>query len=250
MTLASAHRRHPLASGLLSLLVVTASLAQEPEPAKAHPTRTWTSVNGNTLEGAFVKEEQGKVFIRRADGSTVGTTRDKLSPNDLAWIDTASSPADAARTLSFNLATQLEKNKMEVHRKVRRLIIKTYTQLTNNDRDDKMLFFLQRDATSMYGWTHISADCYLTKNDKKGKIKEMTFIPPAPVELREAVQMVRDKFTLVLPDPVIVKEISLDGEDYWDVLNPPDYVARILLLVDAETQKIRRFDLRFPPPAQ
>jgi len=137
---------------------------------------------------------------------------------------------------------------MEVHRLVRKLIIKTYTQLTNNDRDDKMLFFLQRDALSMYGWTAVSADCYLTKSGKKGKIKEMTFIPQGEVELREAVQMVRDKFTLTLPDPVVVKEISEDGETYWEVQNPPDYVSRVLLLVDEETKKIKRFDLRFPPP--
>ena len=78
----------------------------------------------------------------------------------------------------------------------------------------------------------------------------MTFLPQLPVELREAVQMVRDKFTLSMPDPVVVKELSLDGEAYWEVQNPPDYVSRILLLVDAETKKIRRFDLKFPPPAK
>jgi hypothetical protein len=224
--------------------------AHAQEQPKTQPPRTWTSVNGNTIEGSFVKEEEGKVFIQRPDGSTISTTREKLSPDDLVWIDNALAPSNTTRTLSFNLATQLEKNKMEEHRKVRRLIIKSYTLLTNNDRDDKTLAFLQRDAMSMYGWTYVSADCYLTKNDKKGKIKEMTFLPQLPVELREAVQMVRDKFTLAMPDPVVVKEISLDGEDYWEVQNPPDYVSRILLLVDAETKKIRRFDLKFPPPAK
>ena len=76
----------------------------------------------------------------------------------------------------------------------------------------------------------------------------MTFLPQNPVELREAVQMVRDKFTLTMPDPVVVKEITEDGETYWEVQNPPDYVSRVLLLVDAETKKIRRFDLKLPPP--
>lgn len=218
------------------------------EKPKAHPSRTWTSVNGNTVDGSFVKEEGGKVFIQRPDGSMIGTTREKLSPLDLAWIDGANAPSNTTKTLSFTQATQLEKNKMEVHRKVRRLIIKTYTQLTNNDRDDKMLFFLQRDALSMYGWTAVSADCYLTRSGNKGKIKEMTFIPQGPVELREAVQMVRDKFTLTMPDPVLVKEISVEGETYWEVQNPPEYVSRVLLLVDEETKKIKRFDLKFPPP--
>jgi hypothetical protein len=223
--------------------------ADEAAP-KAYPSRTWTSVNGNTVEGAFVKEEGGKVYLQLPDGKLIGTTREKLSPLDLAWIEGATAPSTAVKTLSFTPATQLEKNKMLEHRKVRRLILKTYTLLTNNDRDDKMLFFLQRDAMSMYGWTYVSADCYLTKTGKKGKIKEMTFLPQLPVELREAVQMVRDKFTLSLPDPVVVKQVEEDGETYWEVLSPPDYVSRVLLLVDAETQKIRRFDLTFPPPAK
>jgi hypothetical protein len=232
------------------ILVSSWYTATAQEKPKAHPSRTWTSVNGNTIEGAFVKEDGGKIYIQRPDGSMIGTTRDKLSPLDLAWIDGASAPSNTTKTLSFTLATQLEKNKMEVHRLVRRLIIKTYSQLTNNDRDDKMLFFLQRDALSMYGWTAVSADCYLTKSGKKGKIKEMTFIPQGQVELREAVQMVRDKLTLTMPDPVVVKEISEDGEKYWEVQNPPDYVSRVLLLVDEETKKIKRFDIKFPPPPE
>lgn len=234
-----------------SLAVLVASLwltAQAQEKPKSHPARTWTSVNGNTIDGAFVKEEGGKIFIQRTDGSLIGTTREKLSPLDLAWIDGVNAPSNTAKTLSFTLVPVGEKNRMEEHRRVRRLILKTYTQLTNNDRDDKMLFFLQRDALSMYGWTAVSADCYLTKTGKKGKIKEMTFLPQNPVELREAVQMVRDKFTLTMPDPVVVKEITEDGETYWEVQNPPDYVSRVLLLVDAETKKIRRFDLKLPPP--
>ncbi len=221
--------------------------ADEAAP-KTYPSRTWTSVNGNTLEGAFVREEAGKVFLKLDDGRLVGTTRDKLSPADLAWIDGATAPAENAKTLAFSQATQLEKNKMTEHRKIRRLIIKTYAGLTNNDRDDKMLAFLQRDATSMYGWTDISADFYLTKTGKRGKVKEMTFLPQLPVELREAVQMARDKFTLVMPDPVVVKQVEEDGETYWELQNPPEYVSRVRLLVDGETRKIRRFDLTFPPP--
>ncbi len=220
--------------------------AQE-KPA-SFPARTWTSINGNTIDGSFVKEDEGKVFIKRADGSTISTSRAKLSPLDLVWIDAKNAPTNTARTLSFTLATQLEKNKMEEHKRVRRVIIKTYTQLTNNDRADKTLAFLERDAQSMYGWKFISDDCYLTKSGTKGKIKTMNFLAQVPVELREAVQMARDKFTLPMTDPVVVKEISEDGETYWELQNPPDYVSRVLLLVDPETKNIKRFDLHFPPP--
>ena len=232
------------------LLCAALSFAQD-KPAEASaepPVRTWTSVNGNTIEGAFVKEEEGKIFIKRPDGSLIATTRAKLSPNDLLWIDARNAPAGSGKTQSFTKATQLETTKMEGYKLIRRLILKTYTMLTNNDRADKMLGFLERDALSMYGWQFISSDCYLTPSGKKGKIKELFFVPQAPVPLREAVQMTRDKFTLVMPDPVVVKEISYDGETYWEVQNPPDYVARALLLVDPETKNIKRFDFHFPPP--
>ena len=238
--------RPPLAAAFFFVFLCVALSAQEEQ--KARPTRTWTSVNGNTVDGSFVKEEEGKIYIKRPDGSMIATARDKLSPLDLAWIDGVLAPTNAVKTLSFTQATQLEKNKMEEHRKVRRLIIKTYTQLTNNDRDDKMLFFLLRDAQSMYGWKFISSECYLTKAGKKGKIKHLTFLPQAPVELREAVQMVRDKFTLVMPDPVTIKEVSEDGETCWEVQNLPDYVSRVLLRIDSENQNIKSFDLYFPPP--
>ena len=234
---------------LALLFAVSSAFAQTQKgPEAAPPVRIWTSVNGNTIEGAFVKEDAGKIFIKRPDGSTIATTRAKLSPNDLAWIDTRNNHAEAARTQSFTKATQLETTKMEGYKKIRRLILRTYTQLTNNDRDDKMLAFLERDAFSMYGWQFISSDCYLTKTGKKGKIKELFFSPQAPVPLREAVQMVRDKFTLVMPDPVIAKEIPHDGETYWEIQNPPEYVARALLMVDPETKNIKRFDFHFPPP--
>lgn len=215
----------------------------------AGPVRTWTSVNGNTLQGAFVKEENGKIFICRPDGSMVATTRAKLSPNDLTWIDTRGhAPGKIAQTQSFTKATQLETTKMEGYKKIRRMFIRTYTQLTNNDREDKMLAFLIRDALSMYGWQFIDAECYMTPAGKKGKIKELSFAPQAPVPLREAVQMTRDKFMLVMPDPVTVKEVTLDGETYWELQNPPAYVSRVLLLTDQETKAITRFVFHFPPP--
>jgi hypothetical protein len=235
---------------ILALLPVWLPLCAQEQP-QVQPARTWTSVNGNTIDGAFVKEEEGKIYIKRPDGSTIATGREKLSPLDLAWIDNKNAPTNSAdKTLSFTMATQLEKNKMEEHKRVRRIFIKTYTLLTNNERADKTLGFLERDAQSMYGWKFISDECYRTPSDKKGKIKTMNFLAQVPVELREAVQMVRDKFTLPIPDPVVVKEISEDGETYWEVQNLPDYVSRVLLLVDPETKNIKRFDLHFPPPVK
>mgnify|MGYP000848184386 FL=1 len=239
------------ACGLLGLLAMTPCRArgQEAPAAPQYPLRTWTSVNGNTIEGAFVKEEDGKVFIRRPEGATISTTRAKLSPNDLAWIDTRDAAAVAApKAQSFPKATMSQTNKREEYKRVRRLILRSYTQLTNNDRDDKSLAFLERDAFSMYGWQFIGSDCYLTKAGKKGKIKEMYFVPQQPVPLREAVQMARDKFVLIFPDPVVAKEVLHNGETCWELQDPPDYVSRVLLLVDPDTQNIRRFDFHFPPP--
>ncbi len=245
-------RRNALVAVLAAGVCLTAIAQEAPQaPAASEaPMRAWTSVNGNIVEGAFIKEENGRIFLKRPDGSIVATTRAKLSPNDLLWIDARLNPEKVAKTESFAKATQLEINKMEGHKKVRRLILHTYTKLTNNDRNDKMLAFLIRDAFSMYGWQYIGADCYLTKSGKKGKIKEMQFMPQEPVPLREAVQMTRDKFTLALPDPAIVKEISQDGDTYWEVQGAPPYVSRILLLVDPGTQNIKRFDFTFPPPGK
>jgi len=219
--------------------------AQGQQPA---PSRIWTSVNGNTVEGSFMKEEEGKIFIKRPDGSQVATTRAKLSPDDLAWIDGRNAPAVSVKTESFPKAVLLETNKMEEYKKIRRLILKTYTLLTNNDRDDKMLAFLERDALSMYGWAAISSDCYPTPSGKRGKLKTLTFIPQAPIPLREAVQMARDKFTLALPDPAVVREIVLDGETYWEVQSLPPYVSRALLLAGPTPKTVTRFDFQFPPP--
>jgi len=247
MSYAASFSLQPLACSLLFASLCFQPLHAQEQP-KAQPTRTWTSVNGNTVDGSFVKEEEGKVLIKRSDGSMLATTRDKLSPLDLAWIDSKAAPSNTVKTLSFPKATQLETTKMEQYKLIRRLIIKTYTLLTNNDRDDKMLAFLERDAQSMYGWKVISSECYRTKSDKKGKIKMISFLAQAPVPLREAVQMVRDKFTLPLPDPATAKEISEDGETYWEVLNLPPYVSRVLLLVDSETKNIKSFNLYFPPP--
>jgi len=240
--------RRPFILSLFTLLLALGLRAQE--TAKTFPVRTWTSVNGNTVDGAFVREENGKIFIKRPDGSTISTSREKLSPLDLTWIDTTTNAKPAAKTLSFTKATLLETTKMEQYKLVRRVIINTYAQLTNNDRNDKMLAFLERDAQPMFGWKFISSECYSTPSGKKGKLKTIKFLAQAPVPLREAVQMARDKFSIAMTDPVTIKEISEEGDTYWELQNPPPYLARVLLLVDPETKDkdIKRFDLSFPPP--
>ncbi len=221
-------------------------LAQQPETNM--PVRLWTSVNGNQIEAAFEREEDGMIYLKRPDGSVIKSSRDRLSPNDLLWIDKRMAPQESIKSESFTKATQLETTKMENHKLIRRIFLKTYAGLTNNDRSDKTLAFLERDALSMYGWAYISSDCYLTKSGKRGKLRTLKFIPQAPVPLREAVQMTRDKFSLVMPDPVVVKEIRQDGETFWEVQNPPPYVERALLLVDGYSKNIRRFDFYFPAP--
>jgi len=249
-----ANQHTPLITGVFCVFLLAhafrADAQAQPQPAASHPQRVWTSVNGNTVQAAFEREEDGKIFLKRPDGSIVATTRAKLSPNDLAWIDAVNNPAQAQaeKTLSFTKATISETNNMEHYRKVRRLIIRTYANLTNNDRDDKMLAFLERDALPIFGWGFVGSQCYMTPAGKKGKVKEMYFRPQEPVPLREAVQMMRDKFTIVMPDPVLVKQVAYYGGQAWELQNPPDYLSRVLLLVDESNGNIKRFDIHFPRP--
>lgn len=234
---------HGLLIGMLAWVPLCAQ-----EARSGHPVRTWMSVNGNTVDAAFLRQDGSRVLLQRPDGTTVATSRERLSPNDQAWIDQVISPTRAVNTRSFTQATQLEKNRMEEYRKVRRIILRTYTQLTNNEREDKALGFLQRDAFSKFGWRQVDATCYPTPSGQRGKIQEMSFHPQQPIELREAVQMARDKFVLVMPDPVVVEEVLDAGDLYWEVRNPPEYVSRLRLLMDPESGKVRRFDFLFPPP--
>ena len=233
------------------------TLAAQEGEKKAEGLREWTSVNGNVLEAAFLREEDGKVFLRREDGTTISTAREKLSPNDLAWIDgradasgKTAAPGDG-KTESFKLITsQAEKLKLPTFLTIKRLFVKTYADLTNNHRDDKALAFLLRDATKEYGWSSISAECYPLPNGQKGRLKTITFYPPAYVELREAVQIMREKLVIVMPDPVVMKEIREYGMTAWEAQNPPEYISRILLVKDSYSGKISRFTVSFPDPSK
>ena len=226
--------------------------AAEEAAAKTEGLRAWTSVNGNVVEAAFVREGDGKVFLRRADGSVISTAREKLSPDDLSWIDgqaaRAANAADAKTQAFTNITSQKEKLGLDTYLAVKKIIVKTYADLTNNHRDDKSLAFLLRDANKVYGWANIAAECYPLPNGQKGRLKTLTCSPPSLVELREAVQIMRDKFTLIMPDPVVVKEVREYGMSAWEVQKPPEYVSRILLVKDPYSGKICRFVLSFPEP--
>ncbi|MBR4171475.1 MAG: hypothetical protein IKR48_07475 [Kiritimatiellae bacterium] len=238
---------------LLAMWMAAAALSAQTTPQPAEPEmRTWTSINGNEVEGAFLKEEDGKIFLKRPDGKVIATKRSKLSPNDLTWIDTRGKKP-ATETYTFPLATLLETNHMEHYRKIRRIIVETLTKLRNNDRADKRMAFIVRDATIQYGWASITPDFYLDERGKVGKVKKLSFTPIEPIPLREAVQMVRDKFVLPYAGPMTVRRIQLRGEPCWEVLQPPAYVSKIYLMEenhDGEKSLINSFDLTFPPPEE
>ena len=253
-------------SGFCVLLgCLFAGMLAAQEEAKVEGLREWTSVNGNVLEAAFVREEGGKVFLRRADGSTISTAREKLSPNDLTWIDERTGKADKpkaageAKTQSFkNITSQAEKVKLETYLTIRSFFVKTYGELKDNhhhyvDRKtgeivyDKSLAFLLRDAPK-YGWSTITAECHPLPNGLRGMLKTMTCYPPTFLELREAVQIMRDKFRIVMEDPVVMKEIREGGMTAWEAQNPPDYISRILLVSDSYSGKVSRFIFHFPEP--
>ena len=58
------------------------AFAQEPAQTSAPPARTWTSTNGESVEARFVKLEEGKVFLKRTDGTPVSIGLDSLSAPD------------------------------------------------------------------------------------------------------------------------------------------------------------------------
>lgn len=223
---------------------------------ESFPVRKWTSVSGDQIEGSFVREEEGKVFLRRPNGKLISTRRARLSPNDLAWIASVTAPKQeggAAQVLSFERATKPQLHKMTHYHQIKRIIIRTYTKQTNNYRDDKMLAFLVQDATKIWGWMAVMADCYPLPDGRKGKVKRMAFLVANEIPLREAVQMTQDKFQLRMPYPITVKRVMVEGEPYWEVQNQPSYISRILL---KETEvkgpdssaTVDQFIFQFPPP--
>ena len=228
--------------------------AEEAAPAApTYPVRTWTSVNGNLLEGAFVMEEDGKIYIRRTNGRVAATSRAKLSPNDLAWIATATQTKPDRPVRSFEKATPKQIMEMEVYKSIRKVNMKTYAKLTNNNREDKTLAFLLRDAQKIYGWSDILADCYPDEKGGRGKLKALNFIMVNAVPLGEAVLMAKEKFQLEMEYPLVVEREVVDGEGFWKLRDVPKYLSAVKLKEadgsTAEKPLIDRFDVLFPPPA-
>ena len=56
--------------------------------AQAEPTaRTWTSTAGQKIEATFEKSQGGVAYLKKADGSTIGIPKSKLSPADQEIIN-------------------------------------------------------------------------------------------------------------------------------------------------------------------
>lgn len=67
---------------MLALLIAGSALASD-------ALREWTSSNGKfTIEAEFVAVKNGKVVLEKADGSYLAVPLDKLSDEDLAYIET------------------------------------------------------------------------------------------------------------------------------------------------------------------
>ena len=47
----------------MAAAALTAQTTPTPQKAAEPAMRTWTSVNGNEVEGVFLKEEDGKIFL-------------------------------------------------------------------------------------------------------------------------------------------------------------------------------------------
>ena len=67
--------------------------------ATAQETRTWTDTKGRTLEGAFLKQDEINVWIRRGDGKEVAIPKKTLSEDDLKHL-TDAVPASVAKPAS------------------------------------------------------------------------------------------------------------------------------------------------------
>jgi actin cytoskeleton-regulatory complex protein SLA1 len=61
---------------------------QPPKPAATEPTnRKWTDATGNhTIEAEFGGMANGKVKLKKADGSVITIPLEKLSEDDQEWI--------------------------------------------------------------------------------------------------------------------------------------------------------------------
>ena len=86
--------RHPVSALFSATWIFTAMMigrgvthAQTPAATHAFPVRTWTSINGNTADGTFQREANGRIYFKHVNGMSIAINRDRLAPDDLAWVD-------------------------------------------------------------------------------------------------------------------------------------------------------------------
>jgi hypothetical protein len=74
----------------------------------AQEARTWTDIKGRKLEGAFVKQDDATVWVRKGDGKEVAIPKASLSEDDRKHLTTATPAAPGKSTAStgarFNTA--------------------------------------------------------------------------------------------------------------------------------------------------
>jgi hypothetical protein len=88
----------PISAGPEEIYVLLIAQAK-PDPARAQKIlaapRTWTAAGGHTTMAQFVKEENGKVTLRKTDGTEVTVPVAVLSAEDRALLEEARAPAAA-----------------------------------------------------------------------------------------------------------------------------------------------------------
>jgi len=242
---------------LLALFLSSADVvcAQTPAATNAFPVRTWTSINGNTADGAFQREATGRIYFKHVNGMNIAINRDRLAPDDLAWVDAQiqrataqANPGSAPEIAAFPALTANEIQRLPGYRKIRKLSIKTYAKSTDNHREDKTLAFLIRDAEKIFGWSSVVDTCYPNTDGTKGMLKDICFYASEPYGLGEAAHILRDKFSMDMPYPIRLKKVVEGSSVAWELLDLPDYVSKVELRTSFDGQKINSFFFHFPKP--
>lgn len=254
--------RHPVSALFSATWIFTAMMigrgvthAQTPAAPHAFPVRTWTSINGNTADGTFQREANGRIYFKHVNGMSIAINRDRLAPDDLAWVDAQvqrvaaqANPGSAPEIATFPALTANEMQRLPNYRKLRKLDVKTYAKRTDNHREDKALAFLIRDAEKIFGWSYVVDSCYPNTDGTKGMLKDICFYASEPYGLGEAAYILRDKFSMDLPYPIRLKKVVEGSSASWELLDPPDYVTKVELRTSFDGQKINSFFFNFPKP--
>ena len=256
--------RHPVSALFSATWIFTAMMigrgvthAQTPAAPHAFPVRTWTSINGNTADGTFQREANGRIYFKHVNGMSIAINRDRLAPDDLAWVDAQvqrvaahANPGSAPEIATFPALTANEMQRLPNYRKLRKLDVKTYAKRTDNHREDKALAFLIRDAEKIFGWSYVVDSCYPNADGTKGMLKDICFYASEPYGLGEAAYILRDKFSMDLPYPIRLKKVVEGSSASWELLDPPDYVTKVELRTSFDGQKINSFFFNLPKPEQ